>query len=71
MQKGLQIVGVLGQCTFPIFVLHGLVLRAKLLFLLAGMPMWAALAIPFALFFLFCGWIMRRLYQLYYGMVTD
>jgi amino acid adenylation domain-containing protein len=71
MRKGLQIAGVLGQCTFPIFVLHGLVLRAKLLFLMAGLPMWAALAIPFSLFFLFCGWIMYRIHQLYYGKIAQ
>ncbi|MFM8333501.1 MAG: amino acid adenylation domain-containing protein [Candidatus Methylumidiphilus sp.] len=66
-RTGLQLCAVLGQGTFPVFVLHGLVLRAKLLLLMAGLPMSAALGIPFALFFGFTGWMLFKLYQLYYA----
>jgi amino acid adenylation domain-containing protein len=63
----LQTIGVVGQCTFPLFVLHGLVIPCKVLLLKSGLQMWAALLLPFLLFFLISSWLMLKLYTLYYG----
>jgi len=64
-----NVVGVLGQISLPVFVCHNLVLRVKGLLVHAGMPGGPALIIPLALFFGGCGWMMFKLYQLYYGSV--
>jgi amino acid adenylation domain-containing protein len=66
---GTNLLGVLGQISLPVFVCHNLVLRVKGLLLHAGMPGGPALVIPLALFFGGCGWMMFKLYQLYYGSV--
>lgn len=66
-RSGLQLSSILGQGTFPLFVLHGLVLPAKTLLLLAGLSASMALTLPFALFFALSGWMLMRLYQLYYA----
>lgn len=66
---GTNLLGVLGQISLPVFVCHNLVLRVKGLLVHAGMPGGPALVIPLALFFGGCGWMMFKLYQLYYGSV--
>jgi amino acid adenylation domain-containing protein len=62
-----QTIGVVGQCTFPLFVLHSLVIPCKLLLVKSGLQMWAALLLPFLIFFLISAWLMLKLYNLYYG----
>jgi len=67
VQSGLQIIAVLGQLIFPIYVAHELVLRGETLLGMGGMPKAVAMAIPFGLFFVGVSWMSARLYRLYYG----
>ena len=66
-QKALNLTAVLGQISLPVFVIHTLVLRAKALLVLVGVPGSLALLIPLAAFFGACYWMMRQLYEMYYG----
>lgn len=66
---GFNLLGVLGQLSLPIFVCHNLVLRIKGLLMHWGMPGAIALVIPLAMFFGGFGWVMFKLYELYYGSV--
>jgi amino acid adenylation domain-containing protein len=66
-QKALNVTAVLGQISLPVFVIHTLVLRGKALLVLIGVPGSLALLVPLALFFGACFWMMRQLYQMYYG----
>ncbi|RQP26340.1 amino acid adenylation domain-containing protein [Piscinibacter terrae] len=67
---GFNLLGVLGQLSLPIFVCHNLVLRIKGLLVHWGMPGGPALIIPLAMFFGGFGWVMAKLYALYYGSVS-
>lgn len=69
LRVGFNLLGVLGQISLPVFVCHNLVLRVKALLVHVGLPGGIALVIPLALFFGGCGWMMYRLYGLYYGSV--
>ena len=71
VRTGLNLFGVLGQISLPVFVLHQLVLRLKALLVYAGMPDGAALVLPLIAFLAFCGWMMHRLYGLYYGTMQE
>jgi hypothetical protein len=63
----MRLLSVIGQCSLPIFVLHGLVLKAKQLLVLTGIPGWLALALPLLIFFAIMTWMIRNLYHLSYG----
>jgi amino acid adenylation domain-containing protein len=67
---GFNLLGVLGQLSLPIFVCHNLVLRIKGLLVHWGMPGGPAMVIPLVMFFGGFGWVMFKLYQLYYGSVS-
>jgi hypothetical protein len=69
LRKGFNLLGVFGQISLPVFVFHQLVLRVKSLLVHMGLPDSFALIIPLVLFFGGCGWMMHRLYGLYYGSV--
>jgi hypothetical protein len=66
----INLFGVLGQISLPVFVLHQLVLRLKTLLVFTGMPDALALVLPLFAFLAFCGWLMYRLYALYYGSMN-
>jgi amino acid adenylation domain-containing protein len=68
-REPLNIIAVLGQISLPVFIFHQLVLRAKALLVLAGLPDGVALAIPLLIFVGLCWWMMRKLYRLYYAKV--
>jgi amino acid adenylation domain-containing protein len=71
IRETINVVGVLGQISLPVFVLHQLVLRAKFLLVLAGMHGTLALVLPLLAFFAACWWMMSKLYRLYYGSLQD
>lgn len=66
----LQLVSVIGQCSLPIFVLHGLVLKVKQLLVLGGVPGSLALALPLMLFLAAMTWMIRNLYRLSYAQAS-
>jgi hypothetical protein len=51
----------------PIYVVHGVVLRAKVLLVAAGLPETMALALPLCAFSGLCWFVMNRIYRLYCG----
>jgi hypothetical protein len=63
----LWIVGVVGQCTFPIFVLHLVVLQAKAVLVMLHVPEKVALGLVVSTFVAFCMWCITSLYKLHYG----
>jgi hypothetical protein len=65
----INLFGVLGQISLPVFVFHQLVLRIKTLLVFAGVPDAVALVLPMLAFLALCGWMMSRLYELYYGSI--
>jgi amino acid adenylation domain-containing protein len=67
LRRALYWAGALGQCTFPVYVLHGLLLSCTKLLRAFGVPERLVLAIPLTLFFVVVGWMTSRLYRLYYG----
>jgi hypothetical protein len=70
LRKMLHVLGTIGQIALPVFVLHQLVLDAKKLLVIAGVPGPVALALPLMAFFGICGWMGVRLYLLYYGTAS-
>ncbi len=62
-----NLMGVLGQCSLIIYVLHSVVLRVKVLLVTTGLPDPIALALPLFSFLVCCGFIMNKIYRLYYG----
>lgn len=69
IRQVINVAGVLGQVSLPVFVLHQLVLRVKFLLVLAGVPGSLALAIPLLAFLAACWWMMSKLYRLYHAAV--
>jgi amino acid adenylation domain-containing protein len=69
-QTVLKFGSVVGQCSLLIFVLHFFVLQIKTLLYLAGLPEFLAVALPLLGFLGTCGWVMRKVYRLYYGSVS-
>jgi amino acid adenylation domain-containing protein len=63
----LNLMGVLGQCSLIIYVLHSVVLRVKVLLVATGLPDPIALALPLVSFLVCCGFMMNKIYRLYYG----
>ena len=63
----LQVLAVFGQATFLIIALHSMVLYGKALLTIAGLPISMAISIPVLIFLSINGWVMVRLYQLYYS----
>jgi hypothetical protein len=67
VQEAFKWAGILGQCTLPVVVLHGLVMTIKRILVTLGVPSSIGLALPLVLFFLAIGIAARRIYRLYYG----
>lgn len=65
LQECLKVGIVVGLCTLPIYVLHGLVLQVKSLLFIFGVPEIFAILIPVLLFALVCFWLMKKIYRLY------
>ena len=63
----LQVLAVFGQATFLIIALHSMVLYGKAILTIAGLPISMAISIPVLIFLSINGWVMVRLYQLYYS----
>jgi amino acid adenylation domain-containing protein len=62
-----QFVGVIGQCAFPVFVLHLSAISIKGVLVKLGASDSTALMIVLVFFFVSCGWCIVRLYRLHYG----
>jgi len=69
VRVSINLLSVLGQISLVVFVFHNMVLRAKALLVHFGVPGSPALLIPLGLFFGGCGWLMFKLYELYYGAI--
>jgi hypothetical protein len=69
LRNVLNLTGIVGQCSLLIYVLHGGVLRVKVLLAAAGLPDSVALGIPLLLFLAACLYVMNRIYRLYYGSI--
>ncbi len=67
LRRIVNLTGILGQCSLLIYVLHGVVLQAKVLLSATGLPEPLALAIPLLAFLGCCWLVMNRIYRLYYG----
>jgi amino acid adenylation domain-containing protein len=62
-----HLVGIIGQCTFPLLVLHGVVIPGKELMTLAGLQETASLLIAVSFFVVISTWLLVKFYDLYYG----
>jgi amino acid adenylation domain-containing protein len=62
-----RLIGVIGQCALPFFVLHVLVIDVYVLLSLAHVPRALGLGLTVGPFVGFCGWMVARIYTLYYG----
>jgi amino acid adenylation domain-containing protein len=67
IRRSLNWVGILGQCSLIVYVLHGVVLEVKVLLVAARVPETLALLVPLGAFMLACAMVMSRIYRLYYG----
>ncbi len=64
-----RLLGVVGQCALPLFVLHVMIIDIHDIILLTSAPRMVAMWIPLVAFALFAGGLIHRLYTLYYGSV--
>ena len=71
LRKIINITGVLGQISLPVFAFHGTVLRIKALLIYAGTPDGIALILPLVGFLMLCFWMMSKLYRMYYGVTKS
>jgi amino acid adenylation domain-containing protein len=62
-----RLLGVVGQCALPFFVLHVLVIDVYVLLSLAKVPRALGLGLTIGPFLGFGGWMVARIYTLYYG----
>ena len=69
VRMSVNTVGVLGQISLPVFVFHQTVLQVKAILISFGMASTLALILPLLVFLAGCVWMMRRLYDLYYGAI--
>ncbi len=67
LQVALQLGGVLGQCSLPIFVLHGMVTELKAMLDVAGSPPPVSTAVALLAFACACGLAIGSIYRAYYG----
>jgi uncharacterized membrane protein (DUF485 family) len=65
----LNLGSVVGQCSLLVFVLHTLVRHVKALLDATGLPEKVTLTVPLLMFVVICGWVMSKIYRLYYGQL--
>lgn len=70
MQRAMELTAVLGQCTFPIYLLHLFVLEGKHILLALGMSRTPSSIVAVAAFFLVSAWLMQKFHDLHYGTET-
>jgi hypothetical protein len=70
LKELLHVIGVIGQCTFPLFVFHGLVIPGKDILENAGIPGMLAFVFSVSLFIIFSVWMVYKLYKMYYGKLS-
>ena len=66
LRQGAQVIAAIGQCTFPIFVLHFVVWYLKTALIGLGIPDALALAFLLVTFIGFSAWCVGSLYRLHY-----
>lgn len=62
----MQVLIVTGGLALPMFAFHGVVIPAKDILMIVGLPSAAALLIPVSLFLLVMGWMWLRLKRMYF-----
>jgi hypothetical protein len=67
VRNALNLTAALGQCALPVFVFHKVVLQIKALLDATGLPDAVAMLIPLTAFIVVCGWMIQRVYKLYYS----
>jgi hypothetical protein len=67
LRRGVEVIAIVGQCTFPIFVMHVVVWFLKPVLIGLGIPDPVALALLLATFICFSAWCINSVYQLHYG----
>ena len=63
--------GVFGQIALPLFVLHMLALDIHHILVELDLPLWVAISLAVLAFLIVVGWVLRRLYSLYYGSMES
>lgn len=67
LRRGAEVVAIVGQCTFPIFVMHLILWPMKPMLNKLHIPDAAGFALLMVVFFGFSAWCVNNLYRLYYA----
>jgi hypothetical protein len=71
VRKAVQLVGVVGQCALPLFVIHVLIIDVHNILVALKTPSVVAVVLPLLAFSVVAALMIHRLYTLYYGSLLS